>query len=50
MAVTIFGIGCGVAVLIVCIAYAVWYLSPNEEADADAKDKPSAAHADIKEH
>lgn len=49
MAVTIFGIGCGVAVLIVCIAYAVWYLSPAEDADADAQDKPSAARADTTE-
>lgn len=49
MAVTIFGVGCGVAVLAVCIAYAVWYLSPQEK-DAGAEDKPSAAHADIKEH
>lgn len=27
--VTIFGIGCGVLVLAVCVAYAVWYLNPN---------------------
>lgn len=47
MAVTIFGVGCGAIAVVVCIAYAVWYLAPQrEESEKDAKDTPSADSAD----